>query len=164
MFPTRILIQIILDSHFPSIWPFSSPGPKAHWWAYTMVYAFHCQTSAPLKPLGQMKPNLIWNLHGLGERKFVQMVLVTWSRWSPCEYVVKTFKKIFSGTQRLMTLKLGMQHWLLEYYQVCSNDDHGLTLTYFMARSNLLPYAFEWVKGKKNGFFRNCCSLWYRSW
>ena len=30
----------------------------------------------------------------------------------------------------------------------CSNDDHGLTLTYFSARSNLVPYAFAWEKGK----------------
>ena len=47
-----------------------------------------------------------------------------------------------------MTLKLGMQHRVLEYYQVCSNDDPGLMLTYFMARSNLVPYAFVWEKGK----------------
>ena len=47
-----------------------------------------------------------------------------------------------------MTLKLGMQHWVHKYYQICSNDDTGLTLTYFMARSNLLPYAFVWEKGK----------------
>ena len=47
-----------------------------------------------------------------------------------------------------MTLKLGMRHWVLEYYQVCSNDDPGLTLTYFKARSNLVPYAFVWEKGK----------------
>ena len=32
--------------------------------------------------------------------------------------------------------------------QVCSNNAPGLTLTYFMARSNLLPYAFVWEKGK----------------
>ena len=32
-----------------------------------------------------------------------------------------------------MTLKLGIRHWLLEYYQVFSNDDPGLTLTYFTA-------------------------------
>ena len=32
-----------------------------------------------------------------------------------------------------MTLKLGMQHWVLEYYRVCSNYDPGLTLTYFTA-------------------------------
>ena len=41
-----------------------------------------------------------------------------------------------------MTLKLGMQHQMLEYYQDCSNDDPGLTLTYFTARSNLVLYAF----------------------
>ena len=51
-----------------------------------------------------------------------------------------------------MTLKLGMQHWVLEYYQVCSNDDPGLTMTYFTARSNLVPYAFVWEKGKKIDF------------
>ena len=27
-----------------------------------------------------------------------------------------------------MTFKLGMQHRVLEYYQVCSNDDPGLTM------------------------------------
>ena len=47
-----------------------------------------------------------------------------------------------------MTLKLDMQHWVLKYYQVCSNDDHGLTLIYFTARSNLVLYAFVWEKGK----------------
>ena len=45
-----------------------------------------------------------------------------------------------------MTLKLGMQHWVLKYYQVCSNDDPGLTLTYFTARLNMVPYAFVWKK------------------
>ena len=41
---------------------------------------------------------------------------------------------------------------VLEYYHVCSNDNHGLTLTYFMARSNLVPYAFVWEKGKTMDF------------
>ena len=36
--------------------------------------------------------------------------------------MVKTLK-IFSGTKRLMTLKLGMHHRVHEYYQVFSNDD-----------------------------------------
>ena len=47
-----------------------------------------------------------------------------------------------------MVLKLGMQHRVLKYYQVWSNDDPGLTLTYFTAKSNLVPYAFDWEKGK----------------
>ena len=51
-----------------------------------------------------------------------------------------------------MTLKLDMQNRVLEYYQVCSIDDPGLILTYFMARSNLVPYAFVWEKGKTMDF------------
>ena len=51
-----------------------------------------------------------------------------------------------------MTLKLGMQHPVLEYYQVCSNDDPGLTMTYFTARSNLVLYAFVLEKGKTMDF------------
>ena len=51
-----------------------------------------------------------------------------------------------------MTLKLGMQHQVLKYYQVYSNDDTGLTLTYFTTRSNLVPYAFVWEKGKTMDF------------
>ena len=51
-----------------------------------------------------------------------------------------------------MILKLGMQHQVHKHYQVCSNDEPGLTLTYFTARSNLLPYAFVWERGKTMDF------------
>ena len=51
-----------------------------------------------------------------------------------------------------MTLKVCMQHRVLGYYQVFSNDGPGLTLTYFTARSNLVPYAFEWEKVKTMDF------------
>ena len=61
-------------------------------------------------------------------------------------------KIFFSGTERLKTLKFGMQYRVLEYYQICSNDDPGLTLTYFTARSNLVSYAFVWEKGKTMDF------------
>ena len=88
----------------------------------------------------------------MGERKFVQMVLVTSPRWPPCPFMIKFLKIVFSGTKRPKTLKLGMQHQVLKYYQICSNDDHVLTLTYFTARSNLVPYAFVWEKGKTMDF------------
>ena len=51
-----------------------------------------------------------------------------------------------------MTLKLGMQHRVLEYCQVCSNDDPRLTLTYFTARSNFVFYAFMWEVRKTMDF------------
>ena len=66
-------------------------------------------------------------------------------------YVI-SLKIFISGTKRPITLNLGMQYRMLEYYQVCSNDDPGLTLTYFTARSNLVPYAFVGEKGKTMDF------------
>ena len=48
-----------------------------------------------------------------------------------------------------MTLKLGMGARVLSS---CSNDDPGCTLTYFTARSNLVPCAFVWKKGKTMDF------------
>ena len=47
-----------------------------------------------------------------------------------------------------MALGLGMLHWGcgLGLYQVCTNDESSLTLTYFMERSNLIPNAFIWDK------------------
>ena len=47
-----------------------------------------------------------------------------------------------------MTLKVDMQHRVLEYYQVYSSDDSRLTLTYFIARSNFVPYAFVWEESE----------------
>ena len=64
----------------------------------------------------------------------------------------KNLKKSSSPEPKgfLMTLKLGKPHRVLVYYQVCSNDDPGLTLTYFTARLNLLPYCMgknvkQWI-------------------
>ena len=52
-----------------------------------------------------------------------------------------------------MTLKLGMQHWVLKYYQIPSNDDLGWPWPNFItARSKLVPYAFVWEKGKTMNF------------
>ena len=51
-----------------------------------------------------------------------------------------------------LTLKVCMQHQVLKYFQVCSDDDPELTLAYFTARSNLIPDALVWEKGKIMNF------------
>ena len=66
--------------------------------------------------------------------------------------MVKTLKNLLLWNQKADDLELSMQLQVLEYYHVCSNDDSGLTLTYFMARSNLVPYAFVWEKDKTMDF------------
>ena len=40
-------------------------------------------------------------------------------------------KNSFFRTKSLMTLKLEIQHQVLKYYQICSNDDTRLTLVIF---------------------------------
>ena len=37
-----------------------------------------------------------------------------------------------------------MQHWVLEYYQIPSNDDPRLTFDLFTHRSTLVHYACVW--------------------
>ena len=64
----------------------------------------------------------------------------------------KTLKIFSSGTKRPMTLKLGMEHRILEYYQHYKNDHPVLTLTYFTARSDLVPNAFVWETSKTMAF------------
>ena len=52
--------------------------------------------------------------------KVFQTVLVTWLRWPQCQYMVKTLKTLdlWIKSSRPMTLKLCMQHRMLEYHQM----------------------------------------------
>ena len=40
----------------------------------------------------------------------------------------KHLKNLLIRNQKADTLRLSMQHWVLKFYQTCSNDDPGLTL------------------------------------
>ena len=61
-------------------------------------------------------------------------------------YGKNSLNLFFSGTKRPLALGLGMSDWGYGPYQVSTNDESRLTLTYLMARSNLIPYAFIWRK------------------
>ena len=79
------------------------------------------------------------------DRKFVQM---DWSHVKMAAmpiYGKSPLKIFFYRTRRPMTSGLGMLHWGCGAYQVYSNDDPRLTLTYLTSRSNLLLNAFKWV-------------------
>ena len=55
-------------------------------------------------------------------------------------------KIFFSETNRQITMKLGVKHQWLKYYNVYINHDPVMTLTQFMARSTWAAHAFEWGK------------------
>ena len=104
----------------------------------------HFQRSSSPKQLGQSKPNFMWSLHGSGERKFVRGVWITWPRWPPCPYMVKTLQKSASPEPKGqwpcgLVCSIGP-------IIVCSNDEPRLILSCFTARSNLVSYAFIWGK------------------
>ena len=61
-------------------------------------------------------------------------------------YGKKSLNIFVSGTKKPITWKVGMHYWVLEYHQISSNDDPGVAVTYFTARSNLAPYVFVWDK------------------
>ena len=52
--------------------------------------------------------------------------------------------KIFPETNRQTSMKLGVKHRWLKYYNVYMNNDPVMTLTQFMARSTWVAHAFEW--------------------
>ena len=57
------------------------------------------------------------------------------------------------GTKRPMTLKLGMQHRVLEYYKACSNGDPWLTLTYLW-QGQIWSLLFLYGKKVKQWIFQ----------
>ena len=56
---------------------------------------------------------------------------------------IKNRQNIFLQNQNYMILKPGMRQWGLKLYKVYINDDPRLTMTYLMARSNLVAHVFK---------------------
>ena len=46
----------------------------------------------------------MWSLHGSGKQKFIRGIWVTWPRWLPRPYMVKTFKNLLLRNQRANNL------------------------------------------------------------
>ena len=65
------------------------------------------------------------------------------TKMAALSYMVKTLRNLLLQNQKYLILKLGMYHWGLHLYKIYINDDPGLTLTYFMARSNWVICTFE---------------------
>ena len=59
-------------------------------------------------------------------------------------YGKNTSKIFFLGTTGLILMKLCMKHQRPKPFIFCSNYDPGMTLTYFMARSNFATLVFIW--------------------
>ena len=67
-------------------------------------------------------------------------------------YGKNTSKIFFSENNRQISMKLGVKHRWLMYYEVYINHDPVMTLTQFMARSTWVAHSFEWEKTVKMSF------------
>ena len=163
--PDQMIVVPLTDEHVFFLCPiFSSPEPKAHWWTYrigrpslTVVRRQHFQTS--LKSLGKLKLNFTWRLHGKGQRNFVQTVVVTWPRKPPCTHMVKTLKSLLFRNQKADDLETRPT----KFVQMMTLGWPWPILRQGQIWSIMLLYEKK-VKKKKNGFFKNYCSLWCQSW
>ena len=111
----------------------------------------HCQTYFPLN-LGWLKPNFIRSLHGKGNERYYSNSLYHMSKLDAMPiYSKKTLKSSSLESK-------GRWSWNLERSitssctTVCSYNAPGLTMTYFTARSNLVPYILVWEKIKTMEF------------
>ena len=117
------------------------------------------QTSSPQKPLGQSKPNFTWSLNGLGERKFVRRIPVTWPRWPPRPKKIKNI--FFSWTKGSMALGLGMQHWGHGPNKFWKNYNLRLTLTFSWKDQMFLHRLLQAKLEKSSCLKPECLGLWY---
>ena len=82
-------------------WSDSSLGAQSFFFFFFFHEAAHIHNFKHLlRNHWANQSNFIWSFYWLEERKFVQMVLVTWSRWLPCPYMVKAFKNLHLWNQK----------------------------------------------------------------
>ena len=120
-----------------STWSFMNTKGQGHWLTLVQIFQIF------------QKPNFMWSLLGIGERKLIQMVQVTWQR----PYMVKTIEDIFLWNRKADDLESWNLVYSIEYYSTTkffSNDAPGLTLTYFMTR--WAPMLLYWKKVKTMAF------------
>ena len=138
------LVLIYTGTKFPWSWRaikliwyvYSSPEPSVGICRPYSSNIFSSETTVPVEANFHTEPpwdggmKVCWNRHG----HMTEMATIPVYGKNPL--------KIFSETSRPMTFEPGIKHWGLGPYKICSNDNPGLTLTYFTARSTLLSNAF----------------------
>ena len=88
----------------------------------------------------------------MGQRKFVQTVLVTWLRWPPCPYMVKTLKNLLLRKQNADDLEIwyaASGAWVPSLFKWWHWVDHDL----FYGKVKFGPLCFFlWEKVKTMDF------------
>ena len=94
--------KLLIFQNICSLWPETNWKKEHMWvlkvkvisWPWSKVIYIQNLTLAFLRNhWANQKPNFICKLSGTRKWKFDDMMLVTWPRWQPCPYMVKTLQK-----------------------------------------------------------------------
>ena len=99
----------------------------------------------------------------MGERKFVQTILVTWPRWSPCSYMVKNLKIFLLQNQKVDDLETWYAASGARVLPNLFKWWSWVDLDLFYGKVKFGPLCFCMGKRKNNGFFRNYYRLWFET-
>ena len=143
------------------LWRYASIEGQGHFLTLTQSQLhMKLKTGFSQKPLGQSKPNFTCKLSGSRKWKFIDMMLVTWPKWLPRPYMVKTLQKSSS----LEPVDRFPQNL------VCSIDDscpswfvQMMTLGWpwpILWRGQIWYLRLFYRKKWKLLIFQNYCSLW----
>ena len=129
-----------------------------------MCVCQHFQTSSPLKPLDQLKPNFMWSLHGMREGKFIQIVQVTWPVWPPCPYLVKSIKNLLLWNQKADDLETWYAASSTRVLPSLFKWWRWFDLDLFYGEFKFAPLCVCMGTHFNSRFPRNYWSLWSESW
>ena len=113
-----------------------------HWPSSKVTQIQHFRTCFAQKPLGRLKPNFIWSLHGMCGMKICSNVPghITMPIYGE---KLKNLLLRIQKADNLETWYTTSGTWVLP---MCSYDHPGMTLTIFMTGSNLFLNASAWMK------------------
>ena len=89
------------------------------------------------------------------------MVQVTWPRWPPCPYMVKTFKNLLLQNQKSYDLETWHVALGTQALQSLYKWWPWVDLDLFYGKVKFVCFCMG--KRKNNGFFRNYCRLWFET-
>ena len=124
----------------------------------TFSIFFSWETARPIDTKFHVDPP--WD----GERKVCSNGSGHMTRWLPCPYVVKTWKILLLCNQKANDLEswyAASGTWVLpNVFKWWLWVDLDL----FYGKVKICPLCFRMGRRLNNGFCRNYCSLWYKSW
>ena len=130
----KMTLQMETSTIFSSPEPFGSQGELRHRSSILLRPPFSKIFSKTTWPIAKLHMEPLW--------KEGTKVCIN----DPGHMTKLAAKPIYGENLKNHDDETSMQHWGIKVYKGCINDDPGLTLTYFTARSNWVSYAFEWGK------------------